>query len=250
MWATSAEAAVSSRHRYKDHEGHGAWVTEYFGTEPFADRSLPRPEPKVLNPVAFMVEEEPGATLNAHFHQANQFQLFVKGSGTLGRYPVHPPSVHYADAFTPYGPIQAGAEGLAYLTLRNAWDDGPKYMPQSHAVLNASRGSGIQTPLTAIEGVGTASREQGATLKTILEPDGRGLGAWLSHAPAGEAPQTPPATAGGQYWVVADGGMDLSGRDFAPLSCLFIGPGEAPPEALAGGGGVDLIVLQFPAMTV
>jgi hypothetical protein len=248
MLAASIETALSSRHRFKGLEGHQAWVTEYFGTEPFANPSLTRPCPSVLHPVAFMVEEEPGAILHAHFHRADQFQVFVKGSGKLGRYEIQPFSVHYADAFTPYGPIQAGAEGLSYLTLRNAWDDGPQYMPQSHAALKASRGPGRQTPPTSIEGLGATSHDTVPTLKIILEPDHRGAGAWLSHAAPGETPPTPPAAAGGQCWVVAEGGMNLSGRVFAPLSCFFIGPGEAPPAVTAGVRGVDLIVLQFPEL--
>ncbi len=249
MLATTRATAFASRHPYKGLGAHQAWVMGYFGVEPFADRSLPRPAPDTLHPVAFMVEEEPGATLNAHFHEADQFQLFVTGDGRLGRYPIAPFAVHYADAFTPYGPIHAGPHGLSYLTLRNAWDNGPQYMPQSAPALKASRGPGQQTPLASFPDLDRPLQHGEPAVTEVIVPTERGLAAWLRRARAGERLQVSPAGGGGQCWVVARGALLSGEHSFDALSCLFVGPKEAPPEMVAGPNGADLIVLQFPEMT-
>jgi hypothetical protein len=249
MLATTRATAFALRHPYKGLGEHQAWVMGYFGVEPFADRSLPRPAPDTLHPVAFMVEEEPGATLNAHFHEADQFQLFVTGDGRLGRYPIAPFAVHYADAFTPYGPIHAGPEGLSYLTLRNAWDNGPQYMPQSAAALKASRGPGQQTPLVRFPGVDSPLQAGEAAVTEVIAPTERGLAAWLRRARAGERWQASPPAGGGQVWVVARGELKAADHSFDALSCLFMGPSEVGPDMVAGPDGADVIVLQFPERT-
>lgn len=35
-----------------------------------------------LSPTVFLVEQAPNVSLRTHFHRNNQFQLFVRGSGT------------------------------------------------------------------------------------------------------------------------------------------------------------------------
>jgi hypothetical protein len=64
-----------------------------------------------------------------HFHSVEQFQYFVAGSGTIGGRPVEGGIVHYADRYTPYGPLQAGPPGMAYVTLRPCHDTGVFVMP-------------------------------------------------------------------------------------------------------------------------
>ena len=62
------------------------------------------------------------------FHIVDQFQVFIAGSGTIGRDQVHLVTVHYADHHTGYGPLIAGAQGLSYLTLRSKTDAGLVYL--------------------------------------------------------------------------------------------------------------------------
>ena len=54
-----------------------------------------------------------------HFHGSNQFQFFIGGSGKFVRHDIGVGSVHYADAYTSYGPIVSGVSGLDFLTLRH-----------------------------------------------------------------------------------------------------------------------------------
>src|SRR5437016_11249689 len=80
-------------------------------------------------PQGFLVIQPPGAVTPAHFHEPNQFQVFVEGDGRIGAHPVKPLTVQYANGHTPYGPIVATDAGIRYFTLRQRWDAGAKYLP-------------------------------------------------------------------------------------------------------------------------
>src|SRR5437763_8679238 len=75
----------------------------------------------------------------------SQFQVFVHGSGTLGRTPVAAFVVQYVAPHTGYGPIVAGPEGIWYMTLRPSFPTGQPgykpvlYLPESRPVLDMSR---------------------------------------------------------------------------------------------------------------
>ena len=64
------------------------------------------------HPLAFLVNGPPAFVIPPHFHEIDQYQIFVGGSATLGKHKVLPGSVHYADAYTPYGPITATEDGV------------------------------------------------------------------------------------------------------------------------------------------
>src|SRR5262245_38428116 len=67
-------------------------------------------------PQSFLVEQEPHTIVLPHFHFEDEFQVVVGGSGSLGSHTLRPGFVHYAARHTGYGPLKAGAAGLAYLT--------------------------------------------------------------------------------------------------------------------------------------
>ena len=117
------EEAAKTTFRVTTGDGLEADVSRYFGTTA-ADKNAPAPGLGVLFPVAYRVHQGPGTVSQPHFHQANQFQVFVEGEGFFGKQPVRAVRAQYAQAFTPYGPIVAGDPGLSYLTLRNGWDPG------------------------------------------------------------------------------------------------------------------------------
>ena len=77
-----------------------------------------------LSPTVFLAEQPPHYTLETHFHRQNQFQLAVEGSATLGRAELSPVTVHYAGAYTGYGPLVSGAQGIKYFTIRPVFDTG------------------------------------------------------------------------------------------------------------------------------
>src|SRR3979490_3322681 len=65
-------------------EGSGTWVTDHMG------RGRKTKPPDAIFPMAHFVEQDPNTHLRPHFHEADQFQIVVAGSGTLGHHPVGP----------------------------------------------------------------------------------------------------------------------------------------------------------------
>src|SRR5947209_4589797 len=102
------ERARAERRHHILPNGTGFWRTGLI-TSPAQER---------VSPQAFLVEQDPDSVIEPHFHLENEFQVMVAGSGSLGRHPVEPVSVHYAGAHTGYGPIASGSDGLSYFTLR------------------------------------------------------------------------------------------------------------------------------------
>ncbi|MFC7539658.1 hypothetical protein ACFQU2_09635 [Siccirubricoccus deserti] len=136
MQITNGQSAAATRKPVVAN-GVPAHITTYFGTN-FAVRgpdTPPPPGPEAVYPMGFLVEQSADSLVQAHFHAANQFQVVVGGGGMLGRQDVGPIAVQYANAFSSYGPLRAGSQGLHYFTLRNGYDPGARYVPGAAAEL-------------------------------------------------------------------------------------------------------------------
>ena len=240
LMASSAEARRSRRQHVLPN-GTTYWRSAFIHNPP----QLAAPSPN-----AFLVEQAPDSVILPHFHQANQFQVVVAGGGRLGKHAVGRITAHYANAYTPYGPIHAGAEGLHYFTLRDDFDPGARFMPGARADLKPVRrrhalGEPL-TPMTEDALAATAGIEQIA----VLDPEPDGLGAWNYRVPPGTSTRGPdPHQGGGQYHVVVAGALRYGDVLLPPLSCLFISGAEAPLALSAGPRGLELLVLQFPRKT-
>ena len=77
-----------------------------------------------LSPTVALIEQPAGFEFMPHFHRQNQFQVFVGGSESIGRHALAPVVVHYAGAYTDYGPRVAGPKGIQYFTLRPVCESG------------------------------------------------------------------------------------------------------------------------------
>ena len=142
--ATGAAGRGAGGTRWCDDQGGGPIPPDHVGM-----RAYLGPVPEVATdapgygdggPQAFMVEMGAAtAPLRTHFHVVDQFQVVVHGGGTLGRHRLGPGAVHYADALHPYGPLAAGPDGLAYLTLRATSDTGAWFTPDRRDDLAARR---------------------------------------------------------------------------------------------------------------
>lgn len=242
--SNSRAGAEATRRRYVTGDGLESSVVRYFGMTASANPAAP-PQIGELYPVAFRVEQDPGTVSEPHFHQANQFQVFVEGDGFLGKTPVREVTIQYADAYTPYGPIVAGANGVAYMTLRNGWDPGALYMPGARDQLKA-----FAKKPRAIVVRATVTLQPAVTgCEELIAPAGDGLAAACWRVAPGEAFTGPdPATGGGQYWVCLAGEDTNPATPMGRLACLFLGPDEPPRTAVAGTAGVQLLVLQFPRL--
>lgn len=241
----TAEAARVNRKRAMAGDGMGFWHTLYIGLTRY--NMVPGeadPSANGLFPMAFLVEQDPGEVAHAHYHQADQFQVVVAGEGTLGTHPMRPVAVHFAGAHTAYGPVRAGASGLTYLTLRNGFDPGARYMLRAEnraalrCVANRRHREAVAAPLRDDE------------TGIFLGPDPDGLAAWRYRlAPAALITGPAPAVGGGQYWLMLAGSLRYAGETLGRLSCVFVHPDDPAFSSAVGPDGADVLVMQFPRAT-
>jgi len=229
------------------------WHTTYIGkNRNTLTQGEAAPSAEGLYPVAFLVEKEAGAIVHPHFHQADQYQVVVQGSGRLGIHDIASVAVHYTDAYSAYGPIIAAEEGAAWFTLRNAWDPGARYMPEHRRQLREARARyqhreaacGALPPLTDVE-LATLTDVSGVA---VIAETTDGLSTWRYTVPAGGAVVCPePSGGGGQFWLVSAGSAGVAGGALLSMqSCVFVGPEDAAVRLVAGPTGADLLCMQFP----
>ncbi|MDH3703136.1 MAG: hypothetical protein OEU46_17655 [Alphaproteobacteria bacterium] len=228
--------------------GHDYVLSEFIGTAPTRGRYVAGNEANGNDlPQGFLVEQPPGSVTPPHFHNTNQFQVFVGGSGHMGKKEAFPVTVHYAGGNTPYGPIAAGADGVQYFTLRQLWDSGAKYMPESRDMLpDGPRRHRLSDEVPVCDE--DALRDRGtAALETVMEAEADGLVGYILRLGGGQAAACPdPSSGGGQYHVVVNGTLIHDCATLPPLSCRYVTPDEPAPQAIAGEGGLEMLILQFP----
>lgn len=242
----AAEAAARS----KPIQVHGREyiISEYIGSPP--KRGIYVPGNEVNDdgrPQGFLVHQPPNATTPAHFHEPNQFQVFVGGNGRLGAAHAPPLTVQYANGHTPYGPIVSGEEGVKYFTLRQRWDPGAKYLPASNHLLQKGRQRRRIKPGIGTAGEAARKARTSVEIETAIEPESDGLASWVWRMGPGSIADLPdPSKCGGQYLIVAAGSLIHDGRELDQLSTIYVTPEEHHVRAVAGDTGLDLLVLQFP----
>lgn len=203
------------------------------------------------SPHAFLVEQDPNTTILTHFHQQNQFQVIIGGSGTLGRHVVEPLLVHYAGAFTGYGPIICGPQGIQYLTLRAHNDPGANFMPEAREQL--LRGPKSHFSSEPIQRLSTETLGKLTTVRCeeLLPLKEGGLAVMLYRLPPGaQSAGLAPVTGAGQYRVVVSGSLVHDGQSLQPPESLFLSSDEADCTMTAGTTGAEVLLLQFPPLAV
>lgn len=205
------------------------------------------PDPAAIYPMAYLVQQSPDSEIQPHYHQADQFQLFLGGSGRIGTHSLAGMTIHYAGSLSPYGPIVSGAGGLQYLTFRNRWDPGAQWMPENAQRLRAHadrKHFALSRDIPAL-----AESMDGEThWQRVMEEALPGLGAWLVRASAGAAVVGPdPDVGAGQFWFTLEGDIAHEERLLGPRSVVFVEPNEQPLQLRVGGDrGATLLVMQFP----
>jgi rubredoxin len=199
-------------------------------------------------PMAFLAQYPPGDNSSTHFHQVDQFQILVQGGGVFGRHPVAPYYVHFARAFTPYGPLHANEKtGWTFMTLRSRFDPGAQRLPGALPRLRAASRNPWQITTNAPFPPATSGAsmldvpdirdEQGLFVKSLTMT----RGAWIT-APS-------PAGGDGQFVVVVKGSMLEGGTERRALTVSFVKPDEAALQIEAGPGGLEALILNFPRVT-
>ena len=241
------EDALKTRTR-RVHEGIEYFRTEYFRPEGVAlDADVDVIPLREREPQAFIVEQIPHSVVGSHFHISNQFQVIVRGSGTLGRHAVKPISVHYAGGYTGYGPITAGEDGLSYFTLRAQFNKGPHFLPEAKPELKDVTRQFLLADDIEISTQAQLAQRTKAVLETIIEPFESGLAGYAARVPCSGSMTAPePSNGGGQYWVVISGSAIFNGETLNPLSCVFVGPEDTGLSVDAGPSGAEVLILQYP----
>lgn len=201
------------------------------------------------SPQAFLVEQDPDTTIITHYHQQNQFQVVVGGDGTLGRHAVAPLLVHYAGAFTGYGPIVSGAHGLQYLTFRANNDPGAQFLPEARErLVRGPKAHFSSEPISTLDSAARRTLPQ-VQCEDILPLANDGLAVRLYRLPPGAAEKAlAPSTGHGQYLVVVAGSMVVDQRALQAPENVFLSSEEAAFTMQAGPEGLEVLLLQFPPL--
>ena len=194
-------------------------------------------------PQCFHSTFEPNSVIRPHFHRVDQFQVFVSGSATMGKHRLDPVTVHYADAFTPYGPINNGPAGMSFFNCRSRADVGAHWMPGSKDEMDVKAGRAI----TACAKLGLADALEGVRLELLIDPEDDGLAVVELVAPAGARLPSEIVEGSGRFQLVLEGSMQLRGRELPADSCAFASPGEVLSARRTGEKGLHLLELQLPA---
>ncbi len=199
----------------------------------------------VPGPQIFLVDYpgQAGIAVRPHFHSVDQFQVFWRGD-RVGKHAIRPHFVHYADAYTPYGPIVDAGAGVTYLTVRARPDSGPKYMPESRSQRPAGAGG---RQLTVQGDVQALDHAQDGPV-WLLGPFGDGLAVCLARLRAGQQlPAVQPAGDGTVY-LLLEGALDGPGQRVShrATTVVTVGPGEAAAGVRAADEGAVILGLSFP----
>ncbi|OBZ97163.1 hypothetical protein ADU59_05710 [Pararhizobium polonicum] len=219
-----------------------SWKINMFGKN--SDIAAPDPQ-------AFRLDLNANQKLDSHFHIVDQFQVFIAGSGTIGRDEVRIVTVHYADHHTGYGPLIASELGLSYLTLRSKTDAGLVYLttPNVREKLKPTKRRHRTSEAVALSTEPVLRNRTEITVDTVIEerPGDDGMNCAVFRLGPNMTVQTPdPSTGGGQYLIVLNGSLAYEGQTYDPFSLLFVHFDEKAPTLTAGEDGVELMVTQFP----
>jgi hypothetical protein len=199
---------------------------------------------------ALLVQMDPGgAPIKAHFHPVDQFQIAVGGTGRIGPEPIDLGDVHYSDAYTSYGPITPGDEGLDFISLRRDTDYGAYYMPAARHIRMEAMAR-AKTPrrrsLTA-RIIDPDGSDTGAAGWRTLREDEDGMSIRASMPTESQPAPTQEVRGRGAFLVVVKGRIRAEDVTLEQGSLGFIEAGTSVPELTAEGcDRAVACLLQFP----
>ncbi len=200
------EQAQANRRHLRLANGTGYWRSDLIQGDGDATETW--------RPQAFLVQQDPDSVILPHFHEENEFQVFVEGDGTIGRNALRPVTVHYAGRHTGYGPITAGSRGLWYFSLRAIADPGARFLPESRDRMEK----------------GPKRHLMGETIE--LQPDG--IAAWVLRQPL----PTPRGAA--RFYIALSGELAWQGTRLPRFAVAFASE-DFPFE-----GDGSMLCVQFP----
>ena len=198
-----------------------------------------------LSPTIFMVEQPPGSQLPTHFHRQNEFQVVIRGSGSIGTHAVAPISVHYAGAYTGYGPVTAGEDGLTYFTIRPVFDTGAVLASEARTqMIRGPKRQAYARPYA----IQSRRAQDPARSEVLISPEADGLYCGVESMPGGGQLQTEcHPHSGGTFYLVLDGELEVAGETLGLWESAFLSAGEPAITLRAGGSGATVLVMRSPA---
>jgi len=199
-----------------------------------------------LAPTVFLVEQPPNTTLEPHFHTRNQFQLFVAGAGRIGPRELRAVTIHYAGAYTGYGPLVSGSDGIKYFTIRSQFESG--FVPATQAREKMLRGPkrhkdafvGHPSSPEALLALSQVERQD------IIESDA-GLGVELLRLPANaRCSVTPIQASAGCFLFVLSGRASVAGVERQLWEPAFVPLTDGAQRVTTANIGAELVVLHIP----
>jgi len=219
------------------------WCTDFIGRHA---------QGEITNgPETFLIEMSPRETILPHYHEVDQFQVFLDGAGRFGKADARPLAVHYVDRYTGYGPIDASELGYTYFVMHAEKDPGAVYR---HKPGYRERMKPGKKRHRLVHGIASStapvllSRRE-AALEPLFEKDDfdDGMGAFMLRLGPGMQTAGPaPDRTGGQYYLVVNGSLEWNGASLPAWSPVHVAPGERPPDLRAGANGLEVLLLQFP----
>jgi len=234
MAKIAAYEDVKVHRTQREVKGGHAWRTPF----------LPAPGGDKSEPQAFLAERVFNGGIRPHFHDVDQFQVVVSGGGAIGRHRLAIHSVHFARAYTPYGPLTPDEQGLGFLTLRARHAAGQFIVPDRSEMLKSvpNRRPWQATELPKFDQAGEVSVH---TFSRIRDADG--LAAFSLHLKPHARTSAPnPAASDGQYLIISQGSLIHQGKEHKAVTIVFVQPDEQAFQLAAGAQGLEALVLNFP----
>jgi hypothetical protein len=216
----------------EEHSGFRIELREYIGKLNDVERG----------PQAVSTFQPAGFTSKAHFHRVDGFQVVIEGETRFPDHVARRGSVHYTDAFTPYGPFTSQQEGMRMFVLRARHDIGAQRMPESRKLIPRRGGREIFAECR----LGLDNGADRVRIESLIDLQEDELSAYELVAPAGATLPDSPAAGSGKYQVVLDGVLDVAGKILPRSSLGFLRPGETFGRRTAGPNGAHVLELQFP----
>ncbi|MDO9024338.1 hypothetical protein [Zwartia sp.] len=246
------QEAIGGRKLVRSGTGEEHWRTDFLIAQELSG------DLNKTSPQAFLIEMTPEEVIQPHFHEVEQFQVFLEGEGQLGRSSdgIRPTVVHYTDAYTGYGPITASEYGLSYFALRPRKDPGAIYLHKEgyRERLRPSLKRHFTIPVIKSTEPVLAHLKQPVVESLFDETQyvlADGLaGSIVRLGPRQVYDQTCPEKTGGQYVIVLQGQLNTLDhqevdQSFQGWTVLFAEPGTGPVSLVAGDLGAEFLVLQF-----
>jgi hypothetical protein len=232
----SSESARTTRKRFTLPNGTGFWKTDYLQID----------HEKNPSPQAFLIEQDPDQDVQSHFHEQSEYQLIVGGDGQMGRNDVRPVMIHYANAYTGYGPIRAGSRGVQYVTLRPMRDNGALWLPEDRPKMKPAPKKFYHSAPLELRSAAALATLNTPVVTTIIEhPDG--MASWtIALGPHQSTAIPDPRIGGGQYLLLLGGTVTLNDARLHRDGCAFVSADEPAAMLNSGAEGAEIAVLQFP----